>query len=167
MDEDNESDIVSKPEISRSRVCRSMLSAFPRIEPIAFCKNDSVGASDIFRSRARSLDRFVSSMSREASSPAAFLAIVASVTGFGRAKKLCQGELTEAKPESSAMTDIPMTPTFSEVVSTRLDGATGPILLPLPSRYSPLHQKPNSHVAKARNCTGHAHLDMPELLLVN
>lgn len=54
--------------------------------------------------------------------------MLASVTGFGRAKKFCQGELTEAKPERRAMTEIPITPIFSDVASTMFEvGAAGPI----------------------------------------
>ena len=162
LEEARERDMVSSPEISSCRVCFSEWSAFPRIEPMAFWKKDSAGASDILRSKARSRDRFVSSMSCDASSPATFRAMVASVTGLGRVKKFCQGELTEAKPESRAMTEIPMTPIFSEVVSTMLEGAVGPIWLPLPRRYSPLDQKPKSQAAKLRNWSSQAHLNLPD-----
>ena len=117
---DSESDIVSSPEISRRRVDRSVWSALPLIEVTAFWKKDSEGASDIFRSRARSRARLTSSISREAASPAALRATVVSVTGLGLVKKFCQGEDTDAKPERRAMTEMPMTPIFSDVVSSIL-----------------------------------------------
>ena len=103
-------------------------------------------------------------MSCVASRPAVFRATVASVTGFGRAKKFCQGELTEAKPDRRAMTDIPMTPIFSDVSSTMFGrGSVGPTSGCLPSRYSPLDQNPNSQAAKHSICNNQAHLAFAEL----
>lgn len=110
--------MASRPEISTRRDCRSVVSALPRIEPIAFWKKDSVGLSDIFRSRARNLDRFVFSMSCVASNPAAFRATSASVIGLKRAKKLCHGDDTEAKPERRDMTEMPMTPILDSEASS-------------------------------------------------
>ena len=112
--------MVSSPEISRSRLCRSAESALPRIEPTALWKNDSVGASEILRSMARSRERLVSSMSLVASSPAALRPIEASETGLRREKKFCHGELTEAKPDKRDITEMPMTPMRSSDASLKL-----------------------------------------------
>lgn len=46
---ESEAAIVSRPEISKRRLCRSVVSALPRIEPTALWKNDSVGPSDNLR----------------------------------------------------------------------------------------------------------------------
>ena len=90
------------------------------MDPMAFWKKDSVGASDILRSRARKRERLADSISWVASRPAALRVMVASVIRFGREKKFCHGELTEAKPERRDITEIPMTPMRSREASLRL-----------------------------------------------
>lgn len=116
---DNDVDMVSRPAISSSKVLRSVRSAFPRMEPSALWKNDSRGTSAIFRSSAWRRDRLTMSMSVVASSPTCLRARSASVTWRAREKRLCHGELTEAKPERSDMKQMPMTPTRSRHASVR------------------------------------------------
>lgn len=119
--------MVSRPAISSSRVFRSAWSALPRMEPMAFWKKPSLGASDIFRSRARRRECFAASMSVVASRPTCLRARSASVTGRGRVPKLCHGELTDAKPERIDMREMPMTPTRSRQASLMLCGRSTPL----------------------------------------
>ena len=90
------------------------------MEPTALWKKDSVGAAEIFCSRARKRERLAESMSWVASRPAALRAMVASVMGLGREKKFCQGELTDANPERRDITEIPITPMRPKDASLKL-----------------------------------------------
>ena len=112
--------MVSKPRISMFNVFRSVVSALPRMEPIAFWKKPSAGAPANFCSRARRRDCLAESMSFVASSPAALRAMSASVTGRDLEPKFCQGELTLAKPERMAMKEMPITPTRERQASLML-----------------------------------------------
>ena len=167
-DVERETAIVSRPEISSRSVCRSVASALPRMEPMVRWKKDSVGASEILRSRARRRERLAESISWVASRPAALRAMVASVTGLGREKKFCQGEETEAKPESRDMTDIPMTPMRSREASLKLCEVSEVGLWPTICRsHCPLHQKPRSHAVNPATCNIHASLSLPLPFPVN
>ena len=149
--------IVSSPEISSARVLRSVWSALPRMEPRAFWKNPSVGASDILRSRARRRERLADSMSCVAWRPASLRARSASVTGLGREPKVCQGELTEAKPDRRDMMEIPITPTRSRQDWVRdwwVDGV-GERLRWFRS-HEPLHQNPRRYAVKPTVWSTHA-----------
>ena len=131
-------------------------------------KKDSLGAEDILLSRARRRERFVRSMSWVASRPAALRARVASVTGSGREKKFCQGEETEAKPERSDITDMPITPMRSREASLRDCEVSVFGVWPTTWRsHWPVHQKPRSHAVKAHSCNIHANLSLPFPLPVN
>ena len=129
---------------------------------MAFWKKDSVGASDILRSRARKRDRLADSISWVASRPASLRAMVVSVTSLGREKKFCHGELTEAKPERRDITEIPITPMRSREASLKLWELSVPEVWPSRrSNHSPLHQNPPSHAVKPANCNTHASLSLP------
>ena len=131
-------------------------------------KKDSVGASEILRSRARRRERLAESISWVASRPAALRAMVASVTGLGREKKFCQGEETEAKPDSNDMTDIPLTPMRSRAASLKLCEVSEVGLWPTTCRsHCPLHQKPRSHAVNPATCNTHANLSLPLPFPVN
>ena len=129
---------------------------------MAFWKKPSVGASNILRSRARRRERFADSISFVASRPASFRPMSASVTGMGRAPKLCQGELTEAKPERRDMREIPIIPTRSRhsslifwEISTDCPSSC------FVSSHCPLHQKPSSHDVNATSCNIQAIRSLP------
>ena len=154
--------MVSRPDISTCRVLRSVWSALPRMEPIAFWKKDSDGLEEILRSRARRRDRLAESMSLVAERPACLREISISVTGLGRAQKFCQGELTAAKPESRAMSEMPMTPTRSRHPSMRRPGLSMILFwLCLSRRVWPLHQNPQIQSIKPVAWSTHASLNLP------
>ena len=147
-EDESERAIVSRPLTSSSSVLSSAVSALGRRVPSAFWKYDSEGRSASLRSKARRRLSLAVSMSLVAASPASLRARSASVTRRDRVKRFCHGELTAAKPERSAMREMPMTPTRSRDASLRdcrvmeVDG--------LPSILEPLHQKVVSHVPKTR-----------------
>lgn len=132
------------------------------MEPMAFFRNPSEGASDILRSRARRRERFVRSMSFVASSPVCLRAMSVSVTCFGLEPKFCHKELTEAKPERRAMRDIPITPILSRQASIRL--CSLPVALWcawIPKMPCPIHQNPNIQVENPAICKAQASLKRP------
>lgn len=103
--------MVSRPEISSSRVLSSWDSAEGRKVLIMVRFQKPVGAaSESLSSRARMRLFFVAIKSFVAARPLALRAMSASLTGPGRAPKSCQMELTAAKPERRAMSATPTTP---------------------------------------------------------
>lgn len=109
------SDMVSKPDISISRVCRAWASLFPpRNVPITPDNQPlDAGAWDACRSSCWSRAFFSRIISVVASSPVCFLAISASETSLGFGPKLCQTAETDAKPESRAISATPVMPSLS------------------------------------------------------
>lgn len=108
-----------RPEISSSSAFSSCVSGELRIVPSIFVMKPSVGESWILSCRARSRARLRASMSFVASRPAFLRATVASDTGAGLAMKVCQGAETAAKPERSAIREMPIMPTRSRQASLR------------------------------------------------
>ena len=153
--------MVSRPLISSSSVFSSAASALGRRVPSAFWKYDSEGRSKSLRSIARRRESLVESMSLAAWRPASLRAMSVSVTGRVRVKNFCHGELMAAKPERRAMNVMPMTPTRSRLASLR-DCWLG-VVGGLPSIFEPLHQKPESHAAKAAVWNTHARRRYPLL----
>ncbi|KAH6603505.1 hypothetical protein Trco_008280 [Trichoderma cornu-damae] len=82
---------------------------------------------------SRSLWRFVASISPVASSPACFRLTSASVNGLRRLASalpsVCQGDETDANPDSSAMSEMPTTPTLSRHALVR-SSPEPPLALP-------------------------------------
>jgi len=135
-----------RPEISSSRAFSSCVSAVPRMEPMTFVMKPSEGVSLTLRCKARSLLRFEASMSFVASSPACLRATSASVTGRGFAPNVCQGLDTAAKPDSSAINDIPIIPTLSRQASlSPFPGCEAIVCIYVPGIPFPSHQNPVSH----------------------
>ncbi len=125
--------------------------------------------SDILRSRARRRDCFASSISLVAERPAALRATEVSVTGTGLEKIFCQGALTLAKPERTAMREIPMTPTRerqASLIVRDLASPGGEAFDVLPSNCPPVHQKPMSHMVVTVACSIHANRSLDLLLPV-
>lgn len=103
--------MVSRPEISNSRVLSSWDSADGRKVLMSVRFQNPVGAaSDIFSCRARILLFFDAIESLVAVRPLALREMSVSVTGLGRVPKSCQIELTDAKPDRRAMSATPTTP---------------------------------------------------------
>ncbi len=156
---ERERPMVSRPLTSSSRVLSSVASLLGRRVPRAFLKYDSEGRSVSLRSKARKRESLAESMSFVAAIPASLRAISVSVTGRGRCKKFCQGELVAAKPDRSAMNVIPMTPTRSRQAS--LSDCWVGVVGGFPSIFEPHHQKAKSHAANVVIWKTHARPSRP------
>lgn len=169
---EREAHMSSRPATSMKRVWRSMESGLPRREPMAFWKRDSVVGSASLRSRIWRRDCFVASISWADWRPAARRLTVASLTGRGRDRKVCQAEETEAKPEREDMTDIPMTPMRRREPSPMdwivdVDDGASSSVVAWPGRKLPLHQKLSSQTEKKNVSKIHSNRILPLLFPTN
>lgn len=143
--EEREWDIVSRPAISRCRVCNSVVSALPRREERDLLQKDCVREGAVaasFRSRLTRRVRFSRSISFVASKPTCLRVMSLSETRGGLGPKVCQMLETLAKPERSAMRETPVMPRRSRHAVKRLVRVIRSLAGGLCGRREPMVQKP-------------------------